>query len=148
MSVGVPALDADHRCMVKIVNLLHSIKDDEGSRETIETVLDTLKLYGRMHFKREETVMKAIGFPGAAFHSAEHQGFARYIETLRNSTKKGADSKLAATLFDYLTGWLRHHILIQDMAFKPYIRNYDAADELARSAAPGLPNVVEMSAEV
>jgi hypothetical protein len=28
---------------------------------------------------------------------------------------------VAKGLFDYLTEWLRHHILIQDMAYKPYV---------------------------
>jgi hemerythrin len=44
MSVGVPALDADHRCIVRIIDLLHDV-EGEDARRVIETVLDTLVVY-------------------------------------------------------------------------------------------------------
>jgi hemerythrin-like metal-binding protein len=145
MSVGVPALDQDHKCMVRIINLLEGVHKREETRRTIQTVLDTLRLYGRFHFRREERVMEAVRFPGAAFHRAEHQGFARYIELLRNRYAEGGDPGLARELSEYLTGWLRHHILIQDMAYKPYVMDRITADEMARDAAPILPNFVELA---
>jgi hemerythrin len=36
MSVGVPALDADHRCLVRLVNLLRDI-EGEDARRAVET---------------------------------------------------------------------------------------------------------------
>ena len=145
MSVGVPALDNDHRCLVKVVNLLQSIKEDESAEKVVLTVLDTLKLYGRNHFRREERVMQAIRFPGTEFHRAEHQGFAQYIEGLRSRYSGRDDSGVAAELFEYLTGWLRHHILIQDMAYKPYVGAVAGLDTVASGAAPGLPSLDELS---
>ncbi len=147
MSVGVGALDSDHRCMVRIINLLDGITKRDEARRTILTVLDTLKLYGRFHFRREEKVMQAVGFPGAAFHSAEHQGFARYIDALRRRYADTSDPKLAQELLQYLGGWLQHHILIQDMAYKPYVTDREEADEIAREVAPSLPNFVELAAD-
>jgi hemerythrin-like metal-binding protein len=145
MSVGIPALDQDHKCMVRIINLLEGVHKREETRRTIQTVLDTLRLYGRFHFRREERVMEAVRFPGAAFHRAEHQGFARYVELLRDRYAEGGDPGLARELLEYLTGWLRHHILIQDMAYKPYVMDRISADEMARDAAPVLPNFVELA---
>ena len=101
-------------------------------------VLDTLMLYGRFHFAREEKVMATCEFPGTSFHMAEHQGFARYISTLRERYGRKADTEMASELLQYLTGWLRHHILIQDMAFKPYVMGVDRVDEIARAAGPPL----------
>ena len=146
--MGVEALDADHRCLLRIVNLLQGIRTEDTSRRTIQTVLDTLKLYGRMHFRREERVMDAIGFPGNEFHRAEHRGFARYIESLRAGSAKQSRPQLVGTLSDYLTGWLRHHILIQDMAYKPYVNDLEFADKVARGAAPPLPNVIGLSRDL
>jgi hemerythrin-like metal-binding protein len=138
MSVGVEALDSDHKCLVRIINLLHGIHDSGEASKTIETVLDTLMWYGRFQFDREERVMEACEYPGATFHQAEHQGFARYITKLRERYGRKADSETAAELLEYLTGWLRHHILIQDMAYKPYILGIPRMDEVARTAAPPL----------
>lgn len=142
MSVGVPALDSDHRGLVRIINLLHGIKDEDNSSETIKTVLETLKLYGRFHFRREERVMGAIRFPGTAFHRSEHHGFTKYVADLQTqSSERMRDPRLAAHLFEYLTGWLRHHILIQDMAYKPYVGDFRQVETLASGAAPVIPNV-------
>ena len=141
MSVGVPALDADHKCLVRIINILRELDREEDTRVTVETVLDSLKLYGRTHFKREERVMDAVRFPGSAFHRAEHQNFVRHIEILR-SKFTGGHMEPTRELYDYLTGWLRHHILIQDMAYKPYVSNVASAESVAKEAAPPLPNIV------
>jgi hemerythrin-like metal-binding protein len=141
MSVGVPALDADHKCLVRIINILRELDREEGATATVEAVLDSLKLYGRTHFKREERVMDAVRFPGGAFHRAEHQNFVQHIEFLRSRFTSG-QLEPARELYDYLTGWLRHHILIQDMAYKPYVSNAPNADSVANEAAPPLPNIV------
>ncbi len=138
MSVGVQALDSDHKCLVRIINLLHGIHDSGEASKTVEMVLDTLMLYGRFHFAREEKVLEACEYPGTTFHKAEHQGFARYITTLRERYGRKADSEMAAELLEYLSGWLRHHILIQDMAFKPYVLGVNRVDEIARAAGPPL----------
>jgi hemerythrin len=141
MSVGVPTLDADHKCLMRIINLLCELDREERAKATVETVLDTLKLYGRTHFKREERVMDAVRFPGGAFHRAEHQNFVRHIEFLRSRLASGRPEP-TRELFDYLTGWLRHHILIQDMAYKPYVSNAPNAESVAKDAAPPMPNIV------
>jgi len=138
MSVGVSALDSDHKCLIRIIDLLHDIRDHEDSQRMIETVLDTLLVYGRHHFAREERVMAACRFPGHAFHHSEHQGFAKHIKSLRNRFKGKGDPKMASELLDYLSNWLRHHILIQDMAFKPYVAGNPQAEGVALAVGPSL----------
>jgi hemerythrin len=133
MSVGVHTLDADHRCLVRIINLLEDVHPND-CRSVIETVLETLLVYGRFHFAREERLMRESGFPGAEFHRSEHQAFARDIEALRLSCPRRPTVETTRQLLDYLTAWLRHHILIQDVAFKPYGSPYGDGEPDDRSA--------------
>lgn len=121
MSVGVPTLDSDHRCLVRIINLLGEVEQGAEARTTIETVLESLAMYARYHFTREERLMGACGFPESRLHHDEHERFAAFVQSLRTRSLKEADAPLARELFAYLTAWLRHHILIQDMAYKPYV---------------------------
>jgi hemerythrin-like metal-binding protein len=123
---------------VRIINLLDEVHDSKDATRTIEMVLDTLALYGRFHFAREEQVMEACEYPGKSFHSSEHQEFTRYVMALRERYGRKADTKMAAELLEYLTDWLRHHILIQDMAFKPYVVGVNKVDEIALAAGPPL----------
>ena len=127
MSVGVPALDADHRSIVRIVNVLQDV-EGEDARRVVKTVLDTLNVYCRYHFAREERVMAWCGFPGARFHRGEHQEFTRYLASLPQRYAAQATSALVGELRGQLIRWLRHHILIQDMAYKPYVLATDGLD--------------------
>ncbi|MCU0894459.1 MAG: bacteriohemerythrin [Rhodospirillales bacterium] len=134
MSVGVPALDSDHRCLVRIINLLAEVDHGAEARSTVETVLETLAMYARYHFAREERLMVQCGFPASQFHHAAHDEFTDYVHGLRVGLAGRATPDLAKELFDYLTQWLRHHILIQDMAYKPYVSG--ACDEADITAGP------------
>lgn len=142
MSVGVTAIDSDHKCLIRIIHLLHDIRDEEDSRRMIETVLDTMLIYGRHHFTREERVIAACGFPERSFHHLEHQGFCRHVHGLRKRFRGAGNPRIASELLDYLSNWLRHHILIQDMAFKPYVAGKPRAEEVARAVGPSLLNMV------
>lgn len=133
MSVGVPALDSDHRCLVRIINLLAEGDHGAESRATLETVLETVTLYARYHFAREERLMEACGFPAADVHRGEHAEFVHFVEDLRTRFSGRAGKKVASELLHYLSEWLRHHILIQDMAYKPYVREIDEPRRLSES---------------
>lgn len=132
MSVGVPSLDGDHRCLVRIINLLDEATAADLPR-MIDIVLDTLIVYGRFHFGREERVMVACGFPGIDIHRAEHAGFTESVARLKarfaHVPAGSASTAIAAALRRQLSDWLLHHILIQDMAFKPYVADREAGDD-------------------
>jgi len=137
MSVGVPSLDSDHRCLIRIINLLHDVHPVESGR-TMETVLETLVLYCRFHFTREEAVMAACGFPGIRVHVGEHRLFTAFIQKLHDTWRSHPSARTAERLYAYLSDWLLHHILIQDMAFKPYVIGRRNVTEHAQHAAPSL----------
>jgi hemerythrin len=117
MSVGMPALDADHRCLIRIINLLEDAEGRDVER-VIPLVMETLDLYCRYHFAREERIMRACGFPELAFHCREHDEMRQAIAARSAGGARPAD---APELLEYLKAWLLHHILIQDMAYKPYV---------------------------
>ena len=137
MSVGVPALDADHRCLVRIINLLEDAEGNDAGR-VIAIVMDTLSVYCRYHFAREEQVMNACGFPALTFHRREHEGFCR---TIAGMAEREVDAAAAQELLEYLKAWLLHHILIQDMAYKPYVAETPDIDEVTAVMGSSLPPI-------
>ncbi len=135
MSVGVPALDADHRCLVRIINLLHDAEGND-TRRVIDMVMEALNRYARFHFAREEQVMVACGFPALGVHRAEHAGFSRMLAAI---PQRHHGEKAAQELRDYLKDWLLHHILIQDMAYKPYIAESSDVEDISAMISASLP---------
>lgn len=141
MSVGQPTLDSDHRCLIRIINLLNAAEGDDAAG-VVDTVLDTLEVYCRYHFSREEGIMKAYGFPGLDLHRDEHRDFTTFIQELRRQHAE-AQSVTPPELMQTLIDWLLHHVLIQDMAYKPYIQNSDCAAENERLPLASLEMVAQ-----
>lgn len=136
MSVGVPLLDADHRLFVAVINELDEKAHLPIHGMAAKRLLDTLVRYARYHFDREEKVMAACGYPGIAGHKEEHAEFTEYIDRAVERFAADPDARLDATLADFLKSWLTHHILIQDMAFRPYAEGNVAVETAARAFRP------------
>lgn len=142
MSVGVPALDSDHRALLKLLALLDEIRDTPKFDRHFDAIVESLVAYSRYHFAREEQVMDACGFGEIDVHRAEHAAFAGYVASLRQRRRNGGGrAAQVGELLDYLTDWLRHHILIQDMAFKPFVMGRDLAESIARKVGPNIPEI-------
>jgi hemerythrin-like metal-binding protein len=75
--------------------------------------------YAREHFKAEEDLMRAHGYPHLDEHKEQHLAFQEKTARLCFATVKGQAS-VPQELLAYLQKWLIHHILKVDMAFKPF----------------------------
>ena len=139
MSVGVPILDSDHRALFRLVNQLHDHMESGAEDAILGAIFDKLVAYIEFHFTREEKVMQACGFPGLAVHLDEHADFTRYIHELRERYAGAHDPALTQELLEFLKNWLNTHILIQDMAYKPYVLAEEDTGEVAH-VIPGAPH--------
>jgi len=138
MSVGVELIDSDHKALIDLINLLHKSVSDDSTKQSLQDVFDRLIAYTEIHFSREEKVMQACGFPGLTTHQDEHADFTGRVYEIRAKLQSGDDSPISNELLVYLKGWLNAHILIQDMAYKPYASGNSHVADVARSFGPGL----------
>ena len=123
MSVGVPELDEDHKGLIHIINQLAENAGEETRYSVVRQCIFALMRYAETHFAREEQVMASCGFPGLEVHQGEHHTFLADIKAAATRFEEQPD-KLAAMVNDellsYLKNWLNHHILIEDMAYRPF----------------------------
>lgn len=136
MSVGVPELDADHKGLIAVVNRLEASVNEPPRRNVIRQCLYDLLSYAEVHFKREERVMAACHFPGLEHRKDEHRDFVEKIRDFLHRSEEdpgAAASVVSEQLLDFLKGWFHHHVLIEDMAYCPYVKGSAAAREAARS---------------
>lgn len=119
MSVGEDCLDEDH---VRLIGLLNQLATALvlGNRNIVEYVLDELLFYVRFHFEREETHMKAVGFPGLEVHRQAHKRFADKVEQVRWQYQRGLRAELSVELLGFLTDWLFNHIMGDDKAYQHF----------------------------
>jgi hemerythrin len=51
---------------------------------------------------------------------------------------RGEEAAIGRELLDYLKDWLNRHILIEDMAYRPYVEGRRQVVQVAEALGPGL----------
>ncbi len=119
-SVGVAALDHDHKILVDLINQLHSAYAAGKGAEELEVVFEVLMEYTVHHFEREETLMRTHGFPGLAPHVEEHRKLRAQVVTYHQQYQERHEGGFFLELLAFLDNWLVLHILDTDMAFRGF----------------------------
>ncbi len=111
-SVGVPALDEQHK---RLIDLINNLRDSDRKGIALETVTGMIE-YASVHFKAEEALLRQAGYSELPTQQREHKAFIDQAEAV--SKKDLNDPRTATELVRYLHAWLLHHILEEDMKFK------------------------------
>ena len=119
-SVGVEELDQQHQQLVKMLNRLISKRETTDTHsETISDMLLAMTRYAQKHFKTEENLMEAYGYPGLEEQKQEHRVYRIKTVDFSTATTLGIDA-VPEILLTYLFEWWIHHILDEDMKYKPF----------------------------
>ncbi|MBB4266931.1 bacteriohemerythrin [Roseospira visakhapatnamensis] len=122
MSVGVEALDNDHRKLIGLLNQLHDVMRSERSDETPSQIVRELVKYTEYHFDCEERLMRLSRYPDYEAHVRIHRDLKRRLVSFEQKLLSVPESEaLILPLFDFLSDWLMRHILREDMKYRPYL---------------------------
>jgi hemerythrin len=120
MSVGVKVLDDDHKTLIAMLNELHDGIEAGHARAALESVIEGLSRYTRIHFGREERLFAQTGFPGGEAHKAEHYRLSRRVMNLQSRFESGQSIELSLETLNFLKNWLTDHIQGSDREYGPY----------------------------
>ncbi|NFV81218.1 bacteriohemerythrin [Magnetospirillum aberrantis] len=120
-SVGHAMLDSDHRILINLLNQLHDAAETGQSREVVGTVVNVLAEYTEHHFRREEALMAAAGYPGLEAHRAAHRDLEAKVRDLRDRWNAGDRSVVEEDVLEMLKKWLTEHILGADKSYEPWV---------------------------
>ena len=146
MSVGVEALDTDHKMLIGLINQLADAIAKGDAHDIVASVINALVDYTEYHFGREEEMMRVCAYADFNNHVATH---GKIVETLRHLRDAHAGRALGHTekvLLDFMRAWLTDHIMGVDMKYAPVLKGREAelaqVDEtyiqrLARGTNPG-----------
>lgn len=135
MSVGVSRLDRDHKVLIGLINHLEEASSGGGddAPQVMAEVLEVLVAYTIFHFSREEAVMQACGYPALGQHHEDHVALTQEVQEWQQRFRENAESVVPLDILHFLKGWLNHHILLQDMAYRSYAEGNPAADVAAEA---------------
>ncbi len=128
MSVGVEAIDNDHKNLLKTINEINDAIAEERAVETIGEIFERLERYVVEHFEREERMMEQAGFVELEEHIRQHQRFVDKVPYFREKllTASSMDVSMEVSLF--LSNWLMNHILMEDLSYAQALYEHGLSD--------------------
>lgn len=120
-AVGSAMLDSDHRILINLLSQLQDATETGQSRAVVGTVIGVLAEYTEHHFRREEAVMEAAGYPQLEAHRAAHHDLEARVRDIRDRWNAGERSVLDDEVLSFLKKWLTEHILGADKSYRPWV---------------------------
>lgn len=121
LSVGLESIDGQHRVLVAYINQLSSAIARNQSASVLGQVLSGLEGYTKIHFRHEERLFKMHGWEESAEHAETHRAFERQLQDFQQRFATG-DTSLATAVMKFMIQWLGEHILLDDMAYSPFLK--------------------------
>ncbi len=107
-SVKVPAMDAEHQKLIRLMNTVYALHESGAGRSALASALGQLVDYTRRHFADEEAYMAQIGYSELSSHARIHgQMLERVGGFVAEFERSGT---LTREFFQFLTLWLKSHI--------------------------------------
>ena len=117
-SVGVVEIDSDHKKLISMINQLHLAMNNGQGQVIISTIIADMLDYAKIHFTKEEGYMQRAEYLGQLQHLREHEGFLLKTHDLKKRSESG-EFVLSLEVVQYLSDWLKCHILESDMKYVP-----------------------------
>lgn len=121
LSVGVEALDADHRKLIDMMGRLRQAMDEGRDGEMIGTIIDEMIEYTRYHFATEERLLRMVRYPDLERHQELHAQLVTRVQEFRERLCRRPESFRTLEVYDFLSEWLVRHIIGEDIKDKPYL---------------------------
>lgn len=111
---GSSLIDGDHRKLIESLNTFFQTMQNDQGNGRISAAMNDLIAYTGEHFAREEAEMKRIQYVAVLAHKAEHTKLLKQLAELKQMLDAGGRMN-APAVADFLSQWLRDHILATDM---------------------------------
>jgi len=142
LSVGIDAIDLQHRRLLDIINRLDDAVAAGGHEGSMPGILAELEDYTRRHFSIEEEAFDETAYPEAKGHKAEHAAFIGKLADFRKALAgpgagaaraasggssgaggpaAGGELESEAAMLAFLRSWLTRHISFSDKRYKPWL---------------------------
>jgi hemerythrin-like metal-binding protein len=122
LSVGVEALDNDHKKLVTLINRLYDEIKEGRKGEQVDQLLDELKDYTQSHFAREESLFEKTGYAEQTAHRHEHASMMNWISDIGKRWEQNQAISPRLEIVNYLKDWLFDHIVGTDQRYVQHMK--------------------------
>ncbi len=128
MSVGVDAIDSDHRRLLETINEINDAITEGKTSDVIEKIFVRLEQYVVEHFAREEALMEQGHYDELEQHRRQHQKFVNKVPQLKAKLLSADSMDVALEVSLFLTNWLMNHVIMEDMSYAQPVHDAGLSD--------------------
>ena len=131
-AIGIEKIDQQHKAFLEYLNECYQQASRNSSAGIDPHLHEKLNDYATTHFRFEESLLQARGYPDLESHMKQHKYFESQIAEL-DARQPGARARTTESLFVFLRDWFLGHILEDDKKFVPFIMQGQSPSEKATS---------------
>lgn len=120
MSVGVRAIDQQHRQLLALINELHDAMTQGQGTRVLQQIVDGLIEYTNVHFATEESYLDACNYVDCTAHKKQHRDFVAQVTDFKQGFDEGR-LMLTLDVMSFLGEWLVDHIQGSDASYVPFL---------------------------
>lgn len=122
LATGIEQIDSQHKELIRMINELHNAMKNKVGIQRSGSILDGLAEYTVYHFGHEEKLFRQYGYTEYDEHKKIHEKLVATVLAFQKDFKAGKAS-LSVELMDFLTKWLKDHIMKCDMKYAPFFKS-------------------------
>jgi hemerythrin-like metal-binding protein len=130
--IGIEKIDEQHKVFLEYLNECYQQASRNSSAGIDPYLHKKLKDYASTHFRFEESLLQARGYPNLEFHIKQHKYFESQMVEL-DARQAEERTRTTESLFVFLRDWFLGHILEDDKKFVPFIMQGQSPSEKAMS---------------
>jgi len=124
MSVGVEAIDDEHKTLISILNsFIDAVDDDEGVL-VYDSIFSSFLDTALAHFQHEEELMERAGYEDLELHKQGHKSLLEQLQDMRAKLMTSSSTDMEDDVREFLASWLEVHIMVKDQAYSETVRAY------------------------
>jgi len=112
-SLGIPAVDLEHRKMIEMINDVYSRIDREHDEVSVQTALADIHAGISAHFALEERLMREASWPEYADHKDDHEELLDQIRDIMDAYSDDPETG-RGILRRRLSDWFGRHFATFD----------------------------------
>lgn len=130
LELGLQSIDAQHRKLFELAATFGGSGDQVRVMKSLVALCD----YTREHFREEEYMLAAHGYPDLEAHKLEHAKFRGMLVDLLGKAKHQSLDQTADDVRQLVGGWMYDHIMQRDLDYLPFVKGekLDSGKEVCR----------------
>lgn len=118
LEIGNPSIDRQHKKLFDLAAAMVAEKEHVRVMRTLAALSD----YVVIHFRDEEKMLAAIGYPGLEAHKKLHDDFRARLAKLYANCNGMTLDRIAEEVRLLINEWLTQHIMVVDREYMAHMR--------------------------